>query len=114
MKCEKCGAVAKEYREGHSRGWICDVCGWGCVTTYYEPYETDMTTYSIVIYDNEVCVNKIKVIARITGVNYLKAKTLLESNEAIVFSGNAKEIFEVKKILLDNAIIFKVTPEFPY
>jgi hypothetical protein len=114
MKCEKCGAEMLEYREGHSCGYICSNCGWGLATSFYEPYETDMTRYSIVIRGNEATHAAIKAISDVSGMNFLQANKLLRMPEAIVFEGRAVEILEKKKVLLENNISFKITPDFPY
>ena len=47
MICEKCGSDMQYYRNGHSVSWICNSCGDVVATTYFEPYETDMTIYHI-------------------------------------------------------------------
>lgn len=43
--CEKCGIDMQCYKNGHSLSWICNNRGNVVATSYFEPYETDMTTY---------------------------------------------------------------------
>jgi large subunit ribosomal protein L7/L12 len=114
MKCEKCGVEMLEYRDGHSCGYACKNCGWGLATSFYEPYETDRTRYSIVMQGNEATPAAVKIISDIAGVNFLQANELLRTPEAVVFEGCATEILEKKKILTENNISFKITPDFPY
>lgn len=114
MKCEKCGAEMKEYYEGHSRGYICNSCGWGIATSYFEPYETDMTQYSIIIQNNKQTISTIKAVSEIADVNYLQAKKLLEMQKAEIFKGKAKEIIKKRDILIKNKILFSIVPAFPY
>jgi hypothetical protein len=114
MKCEKCGADMLEYREGHSFGYTCSNCGWGLAASFFEPYETDTTRYSIVIQENEATRAAIKAISDVSGVNFLQANKLLKMPEAIMFEGRAVEILEKKKVLVENNIYFKITPDFPY
>lgn len=114
MKCEKCGSETSSYRDGHSFGWVCNQCGWECVTSLFEPYEIDQEDYTIVITNNSCSTKFIKVIASVAGVNYLRAKVLLESKNASIFTGKAKDIIEKKRILMENNIAFIITPDFPY
>ncbi len=103
-----------KYREGHSCGYTCPKCGWGWVTSYFEPYETDQTEYSIIIFGNIATKNNIKIVAEYASINYLQAKRLLEMPDAVVFSGKATEILEKKNTLIENSISFKIAPDFPY
>ena len=114
MKCKNCGAEAREYREDHTCGWMCDACGWAIATSYFEPYETDHTKYSVIIFHNEANSEKIKVISKITGENYLASKNRLLLQESVVFEGQAIEIMNVRKQLSDSNITFKIKPDFPY
>ena len=112
--CEKCGEEMIPIDDKRSVGMTCPKCGWGWVTSYFEPYETDMTQYSIVIQGNEATRAAIKVVSDIAGVNFLQANKLLKQPEAVVFEGRAAEVLEKKKVLIENKISFKITPDFPY
>ena len=114
MKCEKCGAEMKEYHDGHSRGHICNSCGWGIAASYFEPYETDTTLYSVIIQNNEPNTSAIKAVSEIADVNYLRAKELLEMPKAEIFKGKATEIIGKRDILTESKISFSIVPDFPY
>ena len=114
MKCKKCGNEMPEYRENHSSGYTCPKCGLGWATSYFEPYETDQTEYTIIIFGNDATKRNIRVVAEYANINYLQAKKLIEMPEATLFSGKAPEIIEKKKALIENNISFKITPDFTY
>lgn len=112
--CEKCGKEMVPLDTRRSIGMTCPGCGWGWVTSYCEPYETDQTEYSIIIFKNEATKNNIKIVAEYANTNYLQAKKIIELPEAVVFSGKAPAILEKKNALIENNISFKITPDFPY
>lgn len=112
--CEKCGKEMLPLDTQRSIGMICPSCGWGWATSYFEPYETDQTEYSIIVFGNNATKNNIKIIAEYANINYIQAKKLIEMPEAIVLVGKAAEILEKKKKLIENNISFKIQPEFPY
>lgn len=39
--CEKCGSEMKVINENHPDGMTCQNCGWGWVTSYFEPILSD-------------------------------------------------------------------------
>lgn len=115
MKCEKCGTELQEYIDNHSRGSVCPKCGWGRVTSYFTPMETDTTKYEIWICGNsDNCTDDLRVISKISNVNLLKAKHLLDMEKAKIFEGVAVEIVEKVKLLNDRNLRYKIIPDFPY
>lgn len=112
MLCEKCKTKMIHVCEDSVQGWSCPVCGWGILTTYIDKTHQDMTEYSIYIKSvTNVDVDKIKVISRIAGVNYLVAKQMLKKEGVCILKAKAVDI---KKAIweLENANIpFEVTPK---
>jgi len=97
-----------------SVGMTCPGCGWGWATSCFEPYETDLTQYSVVIFGNETSMQKIKTVSEITGENYLKTREMMLLSEAVVFEGKATDIFKIRDKLNLSNISFKIKPDFPY
>ena len=80
--CEKCGEQMISIQDERTVGMTCPRCGWGWVTSYFDPITTDNTDYSIFIKpDNPATASNIKLIADIAGVNFLQAKKLLSSRK---------------------------------
>ena len=113
MLCEKCKTNMIHVRENSVQGWSCPICGWGILTTYIDKIHQDMTEYSIYIKSvTNIDVDKIKVISRIVGVNFLVAKQMLEKEGVCILKAKAMDI---KKAIceLENANIpFEVTPKW--
>lgn len=112
MLCEKCKTKMIHVRENSVQGWSCPVCGWGILTTYIDKIHQDMTEYSICIKSvANIDKDRIKVISRIAGVNYLVAKQMLEKEGVCILKARA---IDIKKAIceLENAnISFEVTPK---
>ena len=115
MLCEKCKTNMIYVRENSVQGWSCPVCGWGILTSYIDEIYQDMTEYSIYTKSIEkIDKDKIKVISRIAGVNYIVAKQMLEKEGICILKAEA---IDIKKAIceLENVNIpFEVTPEFNY
>ena len=47
--CEKCGSEMKVINENHPDGMTCQNCGWGWVTSYFEPILSDTWDYHIIL-----------------------------------------------------------------
>ena len=83
MLCEKCKTNMIHVCENSVQGWSCPVCGWGTLTTYIDKIHQDMTEYSICTKSiTNIDKDKIKVISKIEGVNYIVAKKMLEKEGA--------------------------------
>ena len=102
-------------RDNSVQGWLCPICGWGVVTTYIDEIYLDKTEYSIFIKNvTNINKDKIKLISKISGVNYIVAKQMLEKDSICILKSQA---IDIKKAIceLENADIpFEVTPEFNY
>lgn len=115
MLCEKCKTNMIHVCKNSVQGWLCPVCGWGTLTTYIDEIYQDMTEYSIYTKSiTNVDKDKIKVIAHISGVNYIVAKQILEKEGVCILKAKA---IDIKKAIceLENANIpFEVIPVFNY
>lgn len=115
MVCEKCHAEMNYCIEGSTQGWWCLACGWSIVTTYFDDISLDMTEYSICIKNiGSIDINKIKVISKIAGVNYIAARQMLEKGNICILKARAEDILTAINKLKDVDILFEVTPEFNY
>ena len=123
--CEKCGEQMISTNSEHTIGMTCPKCGWGWVTSYFDPIATDDTDYSIFIKANNPAIpSTIKLISDITGVNFLQAKKLLCSgNDELVYKAKnesastmykAQRVQAVAKKLKEADIAFTITPDFPF
>lgn len=115
MLCEKCKSNMIYVQENSVQGWSCPVCGRGTLTTYIDKTHQDMTEYSIFTKSIEnINKDKIKVISRIAGVNYIAAKQILEKEGICILKAKAIDIKNAMYELENVNIPFEVTPEFNY
>jgi len=125
MICEKCGAEMKEVHSSFSIGMECPNCGWGWVTTHIDAVFEDDINYEIwLIPGNEQSKVKIKVMAEVLGVNFLQAKKILSSEEAVMIykarneaaatMPKAKRVQTVVALLKQAGLRFSIKPDFPY
>ena len=113
--CEKCGQEMRPFCHGHECGMTCINCGWGWVSSYFAPYETDPVVYHISLcVPSEVSMAAVKLIAEIANCNYLEAKKLIEAAPTEVFCGQAVDIMKVRERLKDADIQCRIEPDFPY
>ena len=115
MLCEKCKTNMIHVCENSVQGWSCPVCGWGTLTTYIDKIHQDMTEYSICTKSiTNIDKDKIKVISKIAGVNYIVAKQMLEKEGICILKAKAVDIKKAICELENVNIPFEVTPEFNY
>lgn len=113
--CEKCGHEMIYYLGGHCCGMTCPNCGWGWATTYFEPYETDMTDYHILLEKSfDPSIDDIRIVSNIANCNYIAAKKLINNAPVEIFCGKAIDIMPIKEKLEAAGIDIKIKPEFPY
>lgn len=115
MLCEKCKTNMIHVCENSVQGWSCPVCGWGTLTTYIDKIHQDMTEYSICTKSiTNIDKDKIKVISKIAGVNYIVAKQMLEKEGICILKQKAVDIKKAICELENVNIPFEVIPEFNY
>ncbi len=115
MKCEKCNAIMVHVCENSVQGWSCPICGWSTLTTYIDKIYQDITEYRIYIKSvTNISKDKIKVISRIAGVNFITAKQMLEKGDICILKAKAIEIKKAINELKFANILFEVIPEFNY
>lgn len=114
--CEKCGHEMVSIDKKFPIGKTCPNCGWGWATSYIEPIYNDMQIYNVKLNGvASVTKDTIKIIAEITGQNFLQTKKILENLPQIVFTGKAPEVAKICGIMKSNqGVEFEVSPEFPY
>lgn len=112
MLCEKCKTQMIYVRENSVQGWTCPVCGWEILTTFIDQIHQDMTEYSICTKRiTNIDQDKIKVISKISGVNYIVAKQMLEKEGICILKAKAIDIQKAICELENVNIPFEVTPE---
>lgn len=115
MKCKKCNREMTLEINGTTQGWYCPVCGLNIVTSYIEDINIDETEYALYIKETaDLDFEKIKTIAKISGVNYIEARKMLETKEMSILKAKAKEIKEAIKKLEEFRIDYCITPKFGY
>ena len=111
MLCEKCKTNMIHVCENSVQGWSCPVCGWGTLTTYIDKIHQDMTEYSICTKSiTNIDKDKIKVISKIAGVNYIVAKQMLEKEGICILKAKAVDIKKAICELENVNIPFEVIP----
>ena len=115
MLCENCHAEMNYRIDGSIQGLWCPTCGWNIITTYIDDIHRDMTEYSICIKSiGSIDIDKIRVVSKIAGVNYIAAKQILEKGDICILKANAEDILKSIAKLKNVNIPFEVTPEFNY
>ena len=113
-RCEKCGAGMNPYHEGATCGMLCPKCGWGWVTTYSSPIDTDENIYTVNFCKPEkVTAAMIKLYAKLAALNFMQAKKDLAEGVAN-FSAPATDIQEHIAVIRATGLQFVITPDYPY
>lgn len=114
MKCEKCGTKMEFKIEGHTKGWFCKKCGDAIVTSHFSDLEIDAQIYDVYVKsNNKLDIESVKIVSEISGLNYIKAKDLLEKG-GLLLNGLAIDIDKDIKVLKKSYIKFYVQPNYPY
>ena len=113
VPCEKCGTNMNTLCGGG--GMICPNCGWGWATTYLEPRMRDTTVYQITLLEgNNTNTETIRAVNKVAHRNLLKSKQLIESAPQVIFKGNAREVHNMKDILDEESVLYRIIPDYPY
>ena len=125
LYCSRCGQEIISIIEGRALTLNCSKHGVLAVTSYFSDMELDSTNYEIFLQPNNI-VNKenIKIISKITSLNFLESKKVLESKTAVsiykVKDAAAREIskpeaiLKIARKLKELSLDFYITPEFKY
>ena len=115
-KCDKCGAEMLNQSKGPYIHFVCPKCGNAIATYDYtkdDPIKFDEEIYIVKSNGNKGSSETLKVVSKISGLNYIECKKLID-NDGVICSGRAKDIIESLKELKQNCIQFKITPDFNY
>ena len=94
---------------------ICPKCGWGVASSYFDPIGIEPTEYTVILLDgNKDSVEVIRAVNKVSHCNLLKSKQLIENAPCVIFSGDALEVHEMKEILDEEAVLYRIEPDYPY
>jgi hypothetical protein len=111
--CPQCGGPTEVRQKGFTRGLYCTRCDWAVVHTEIPQINLDTTLYEVRIRDGDYGNREhVKVVADISGVNFLEARRLLQQREPVVFRGQAIDVVPVRESLKSAGILFTISPEF--
>jgi hypothetical protein len=116
LVCEKCGSPVECRRQGSTQGLFCTKCDWSVVTTHLPEIFLDELSYKVSVTSGDHKNSEhLKVIAKLTGANFLAARELLfAKNEFAVFMVKAPQVAEVRKELELAGLSYEITPSFPW
>ena len=115
MICDKFGIEMRFEQDAHSICWVCDNCGDAVASTYFEPYETDLAEYRVLLTTPfKATTGEIKLISKIVNCNYVEAKKIIEKAPIEIFCGKAINVKIIKEKLEAAGIEIRIEPEFPY
>ena len=113
--CTICGSEMIPLDPKKPIGMTCPNCGWGWATQYISPIHTDQTDYKIILLaGNPVSLQVLRVLQKMTGLNFLQLKEIIETAPSFITSENAYQIRPFMKMLDDAGVLYRVEPEFPY
>ena len=112
--CPRCGAIMTATYEKPALNLSCPKCDCKIATTKWEEIDLDDTNYEIVLKATKnPDIDVIRVISKITGLNYIKAK-LLATNGGTLLKAKAIDIKTYQEALEEADIQFEINPSFPY
>ena len=118
VPCEKCGTImVRELPEGHGGGMsiTCPKCGWGVATSYFDPILLDQTEYQITLLEgNNTSTEVVRAVNKVAHRNLIKSRELIERAPQVIFKGDAIEVHDMKEILDEEQILYKIEPDYPY
>ena len=114
IKCLKCGNEVIVINNGREIINKCTSCDYEVVSTYNSPMDLDSTKYVIsILGENEISLENIKLISKLTGFNYVKSKIYLQNGYSFE-KEYAEKILEKKKEFDKYGIKYQIIPKFPY
>ena len=116
FKCNICQNEMIDKSKGPYINYICPICGNAIATYDYEkddPIKFDEQKYDIVISGESVSIEDLKIISKMSGLNFLQCKAIINEHSVII-TGKAIDIIEKLRVLKKSDIEFSVNPTFPY
>lgn len=116
VKCSECGTEMINQSRGPYIHFVCPKCGNALATYDYskeDPIKLDEQVYTVNSADNIVSGNVLKVVSKITALNYFECRKIIENN-GVICSGKAKDIIDILRELKSNRIFFTIQPNFKY
>lgn len=113
--CPKCGSVMIPIDPEKPVGMICPSCNWNWVTSYSNPMDEDTTEYVIhVIPCSNLSKAAMRLLADISGKNFLYVHKQSQVGEWSLISGHAREVKEYADRLELLNVPYTILPDFPY
>ena len=114
-KCPKCGKKLLMRIEGSTQIIECSSCSYSVATSFLDPIYEDEQEYTIILDKYSSPDRKgYSSLAKITGINVIGVKRLIENVPAILFTGKAPEIKIVIEKLKEIDIDYHIEPGFKY
>lgn len=114
IKCPKCGKELIVMNNGREIINKCTSCDYEVVTTYNSPMDLDSTKYVIsILSENEISLENIKLISKLTGFNYVQSKNYLQNGYSFE-KEYAETVLEKKKEFDKYGIKYQIISKFPY
>lgn len=114
-KCKMCGGETEFRRIGSVQGLFCKTCDWNLVTSYIPEIELDETLYEVKVNNGDIHnINHVKIIAEVSGLNFLSSRKLLSEQNPTIFRGMALNVIRVRTALAQEGLDYEITPEFNY
>lgn len=112
--CPKCGQEMVERYEKPALNLVCPKCGCQIATSRWEEIDLDDNDYEIILKATiNPKINALKIVSKLTGLNFLSTKKLLEKGGKLL-KGKAHEIKDKRDLLVKEKIEFEIVPFFPY
>ena len=114
-KCDKCGNIMIPIQKEGATGMVCPNCGFGFVTSYFDPVYEDRNVYEVYLSTGNTITNKnYFLIQSINGKNIQEIKQLFESSPYLLYKGHAAEVRELKNKLDESGVKYVIVPDFNY
>jgi len=111
--CEKCGGALVIRQEGNTQGLYCTKCNWSVVTTHIPEFMLDSTKYEVRVCRGDYRNGQhVKAVSKVSSMNFLASRKLLQEVEPLVFSGEAADVIRVREILSAAGMVCEINPEF--
>lgn len=114
--CDKCGTEMIDKSKGAYIHYVCPKCGEAIATYDYtkdDPIKIDDKIYTVKSTNNISNSKTLKVLSKITGLNYINCKKIIDENN-VICTGTAKDIIEPLRLLKCNGVLFEISPQFNY